>query len=136
MTIPYSMKTHYLNLPKYESLYYISKEGIEYERQDIIAVDKYTPGIEEWSPEIFDYIDGVDDIHRNIMKDIGYNSHFVIEYPKKFFNRIASKYNLNRQLMEQTMGEIRSLIKQNNLIRIDKNGNVLPMFYVMEDELA
>ena len=128
--ILFKMKKTYLDMPRYNKLYYINKDGVEYERTDISCQSDYTPGIDDWCFEVFDYIKDVEDIHVQIIREIKYNLNFVSEYPKNFYNRLAYKYKLSMQRLEEIMGEIRVLIEKNNLIKYDKNGYVLPMFYV------
>lgn len=129
--IKYIMMTYYKKKP-YELSINLEYEGKEYENPKVFADNRYNPDM-CFLEDTYSYLTQIEEIHANIVRDINKNSFFVIDHPKKFFTQIATKYNLTEEILEQTMSEIRAFILKNGLAKVDKNGRIISMLNVEDD---
>lgn len=125
------IRNYYLKKPK-ELAIIIQYEDKEYENAEVLADNRYNPEILQIQEE-YSYVKEIDFLHRNIVKDIKADVYFAIDHNKQCFNRIATKYNLSKESMEETLNEIRYFIIKNRLVKFDKKGMVIPMFDVDEE---
>jgi len=126
----FAMRNYYNRLPKELGLT-LTYEGKEYENAEILADDRYNPEI-CCLEDKYSFLNEIEPIHTEIVKDIFENVDFLIDYPQKYLSKRAGQNYMTKDEFEEKMDEIRAFILKSKTAKIDKQGKVIPMFYVDE----
>lgn len=126
------MKNYYTKQPKELGLT-LQYGDKEYENMEALRDDRYNPEI-CCLEEKYSYLNKIEPLHVDIVREISQNNFFSIEYPKKCFSRIARKHNMTDEGFEEVMGEIRTFILKHKLAKETKDGRIISRFNVDEED--